>query len=229
MEIDWKCTGNVSLISFSVIYQRFVIVKFTFGTMLKIHSLCLFLTVSLLVLLLFFNSSVNKIIMDDTNNEMWSSLLLRDGNNQTILNKTVQDLWEQSLRLWDYQNEVLAFIHVVKSGGTSFEQTLSMRRHKDGCRVKCVGRHITILGNRVCPTYLYSLCGHLDWTTIIETENLGIQFKELFLISMWHKEGRKQRITGWVTKHSVSLYKIWIHWWKVDRFGLMDRLVQSNK
>ena len=112
----------------------------------------------------------------------WNNLLLRDTEGRVVLNKTIQNMWEGPLRKWDYKQEILAFIHIAKSGGTSFEVSLLKSTHPDGCTIKCV-KYITELGNRNCPAVLRTLCQrHFDWTTIEELEDHGIRVAPLVIL-----------------------------------------------
>ena len=98
--------------------------------MLKTCRYCL-LFVSLFLIIVVKLISLNR--SENTKADIWMRLLLRDRNGDIILNKSIQDLRQQPLKQWNYQHEVLAFIHIVKSGGTPFDSTLSVSKHKHAC------------------------------------------------------------------------------------------------
>ena len=115
--------------------------------------------------------------------EKWNNLLLLDNLGQVVLNKSIQHLWEQPLKKWDHMREILAFIHIVKSGGTSFESTISLT--EDDCRLRCVDKHagqLTSSRDRICPSLLPVLCGHFDWSTIDDLEQVGNQVAPIVLL-----------------------------------------------
>ena len=90
-------------------------------------------------------------------------IVLKDTKGHAILNKSIKTLWEQPLRIWDYRNEMLTHIHIVKTSGTSFDYSLLKSLHKDGCGITCPVPNkfkifIQQLGNRICPTMLNSYC-----------------------------------------------------------------------
>ena len=117
--------------------------------------------------------------------EKWNNLLVLDDHGQVVLNKSIQYLWEQPLKKWDHTHETLAFIHVVKSGGTSFESTISLSRTEDGCRLRCSDKHSgprNSSRHRTCPRLLPVLCSHFDWTIIDEMEQIGNQVAPIILL-----------------------------------------------
>ena len=117
--------------------------------------------------------------------EKWNNLLLLNDRGQPVLNKSIQYLWEQPLKKWDHMHEILAFIHIVKSGGTSFESTISLSRTKDDCRLRCIDKHSGLQTwslDRACPALLPVLCGHFDWTTIDAMEQMGNQVAPVVLL-----------------------------------------------
>ena len=117
--------------------------------------------------------------------EKWNNLILLDDRGQVVLNKSIQQLWEQPLKKWDHQHEILAFIHIVKSGGTSFESTISLSRTEEACRLRCVDEHTglrTSSRNIICQRLLPVLCGHFDWTTVDEMEQMGNQVAPIVLL-----------------------------------------------
>ena len=121
-------------------------------------------------------------VTKDPNALIWNKLLLLDTNGNVILNKSIQELWQQPLSQWDYKNEILAFLHIVKSGGTSFDASLYRSVHEAECRIEC-RKYITTLENRTCPSYLPTLCkSHFDWTTIEEMEHDRIKMAPLMML-----------------------------------------------
>ena len=110
------------------------------------------------------------------------NILLKDRIGQLILNKSVKHLWQQPLRKWNYQNEMLKFIHIVKSGGTSFDESLTSSRHKDGCDLQCKPGYEKLL-NRTCPSTLDTWCHeHFDWTEVEKVESHGIKTAPVVLL-----------------------------------------------
>ena len=134
-----------------------------------------FLSITLVLIFYFcFNLVSNKNILkyaefmaETTDVKTFSdNILLKDRNGHIILNKSVKHLWQQPLKKWNYQNEMLMVIHVPKSSGTSFRTSLTHSRHKDGCDLKCKPRYEPVQ-NRTCPSTLYSWCKlHFDWTQV---------------------------------------------------------------
>ena len=120
----------------------------------------------------------NDKVEDDTSD----LVILRDLNGNILLNKSVGHLWQQPLRRWNHEKEILSFIHVEKCGGTSFFGSLKRSRLDGGCTLKCQ-REIFELGNRTCPDNLLSLCGsHFDWSRLIKTEKRGIKTAAVILL-----------------------------------------------
>ena len=101
------------------------------------------------------------------------NILLKDRNGQVVLNKSVKHLWHQPLKKWNYQDEMLMFIHVPKCSGTSFSNSLMRSKHKDGCKIKCNPGYEQIQ-NRTCPSTLDTWCWrHFDWTEVEKMESYG--------------------------------------------------------
>ena len=109
------------------------------------------------------------------------AIVPKDTKGHIILNKSIKALWQEPLRLWDYKNEMLTHIHIVKTSGTSFDYSLLKSLHKDGCGITCPVPNkfkifILQLGNGTCPSVLNSYCcNHFDWTQVKELEESGIQ------------------------------------------------------
>ena len=109
-------------------------------------------------------------------------LTVRNASGHIILKRTIEDLWHQPLRKWDYKEEILSFIHIEKCGGTSFYGGLKRSSLKNGCGLKCT-RKIHKLENRTCPTKLTSLCGsHFDWSHLHHLENVGLKSATVIFI-----------------------------------------------
>ena len=117
---------------------------------------------------------VNEFMTGTIATETFSdNILLKDINGHVILNKSVKYLWQQPLKKWNYQNEMLMFIHVPKCSGTSFSRSLMRSKHKDGCKIKCKPGYEQIQ-NRTCPSTLTSWCfKHFDWTEVEKVESYG--------------------------------------------------------
>ena len=149
------------------------------------------LTVFFFIVVIFYHSiSFNREWLETNSkrkiqHEKWNHLLLMDDRGQPVLDKNIQYLWEQPLKKWDHRHEILAFIHVVKSGGTSLESTISLSRTNDDCRLRCIDKHTGFQNrplNRTCPGLLPVLCGHFDWTTIDALEQMGNQVAPIVLL-----------------------------------------------
>ena len=125
---------------------------------------------------------LSKKLQSNESEYVWNNLILRDREGRVVVNMNIQPLWEEPFRIWKYKQEVLAFIHIVKSGGTSFDVSLLKSTHQDGCSIKCQN-YVTELGNRTCPTVLSTLCKrHFDWTAIEELENHKIQVAPIVIL-----------------------------------------------
>ena len=110
------------------------------------------------------------------------NILLKDRIGHVIFNKSVKHLWQQPLKKWNYQNEMLMFIHIVKSGGTSFDESLINNRHEDGCNLRCKPSY-EAFWNRTCPSALDSWCSeHFDWTEVEKVESHGIKTAPVVLL-----------------------------------------------
>ena len=110
------------------------------------------------------------------------NILLKDRNGQVVLNKSVKYLWQQPLKKWNYQNEMLMFIHVPKCSGTSFSKSLMRSTHKDGCHIKCKPGYEEIQ-NRTCPSTLNSWCfKHFDWTEVEKVESYGTKTAPIVIL-----------------------------------------------
>ena len=127
--------------------------------------------------------SQQELLKNDKVEDVTSDLvILRDLNGNILLYKSVGHLWQQPLRRWNHEKEILSFIHVEKCGGTSFFGSLKRSRLDGGCTLKC-RRKIFELGNRTCPNNLLSLCGsHFDWSRLIQTEKRGVKTAAVILL-----------------------------------------------
>ncbi len=95
---------------------------------------------------------------DDSKN---LKLFKEDGEH--ILNLDISDYFDQPLKIWDYRNEAIAFMHIGKSGGTSFDRALLTSKHKDGCRLH-VAKTLDPVRNITCPRSVQCMCErHYDW------------------------------------------------------------------
>ena len=106
-------------------------------------------------------------------------------NGTRILKKDVTEYWNQPLKKWYPTEEVLAFIHIGKAGGTSLDDALAGSVLTEGhCRMKCV-RWTNGLNAEIdhCPRVEPFICGrHFDWTLITEAENKGHRIAPIVLL-----------------------------------------------
>ena len=127
----------------------------------------------------FVNGSLKETIDLETFSQ---NILLKNRNGQLILNKSVKHLWQQPLRKWNYQNEMLMYIHVPKCSGTSFSKSLMHSRHKDGCNLECKCEYEKVQ-NRTCPSTLNSWCWkHFDWTEVEKVESCGTKTAPIVIL-----------------------------------------------
>ncbi len=83
--------------------------------------------------------------LDDSKN-----LKLYTEDGEKIFNLDVTQYFNQPLKMWDYRNEAIAFMHIGKSGGTSLDRALLTSKHKDGCKLK-VAKTLDPVRNLTCP------------------------------------------------------------------------------
>ncbi len=98
-------------------------------------------------------------------------------NGTLILQKNVSEAWDQPLRKWRPEEEILTFMHICKSGGTSLKSLLlNSMLNGTQCRMKCV-RSIPELmkaqRNRKCPRLVCDK--HFDWSLVAEGEQSGFK------------------------------------------------------
>ena len=64
-------------------------------------------------------------------------ITLRDKNGKIVIERSVNKL-NDPIRKWNPREEVLAFIHIVKTGGTSFLEALENSvLEENNCKMKC--------------------------------------------------------------------------------------------
>ena len=148
------------------------------------------------------------------------NILLKDRNGQLILNKSVKHLWQQPLRKWNYQNEMLMYIHVPKSSGTSFVYTLKHSRHKDGCDLKCNCKYEKIQ-NRTCPSTLNSWCWkHFGWTEIEKVQSYGTKTAPVVIL--------RDPIERFVSNFHYSKNRFYSSHWKIRNQTLSEYLTDPE-
>ncbi len=90
----------------------------------------------------------------------------------------------QPLRKWNPKEEVLTFIHIGKSSGTSFYSAL-LKNKVNGCPVKCVQSIAGLKAAKTrlaCPHMKPVIClKHFDWTMVTEGEQNGYKMAPLIL------------------------------------------------
>ena len=60
---------------------------------------------------------------------------MRDIHGDIVLDKYVGHHWNQPLRIWNCSEELLAVIHISKTGGTSFIESLANSVQNHNCIV----------------------------------------------------------------------------------------------
>ena len=111
--------------------------------------------------------------VDSNNNGI--VITLRDKNGSLILNKSLDRLTDR-LGKWNPREEILAFIHIGKSGGTSFDKALKMSvLQENQCKMKRSKKLQDLKKSQDnCPEIKSILCGkHFDWTPIDAAEKEG--------------------------------------------------------
>lgn len=111
------------------------------------------------------------------------NLVFINQNGLININKTIlTDYLLNSLKQWNVKNEPLAFMHIGKSGGTSFRGGLLNAKHDLGCRLKGT-TDINIWVNYSCPGQIPCVCNsHYDWTVIQKLKSKGMTVKVLTLL-----------------------------------------------
>ena len=111
---------------------------------------------------------------------------LRDIHGNIILNKIANKNWNEPLIKWKPREELLAFVHIGKSGGTSMEKSLRKSiLMENNCAMQCIN-HTTAAelkkGQPNCPEIKPMLCrNHFDWTAIKTGEEQGHKMAPIIL------------------------------------------------
>ena len=109
-------------------------------------------------------------------------IVLKDKDGHVILEKRIDKLWQQPLHKWNYRKEVLFFMHIVKSSGTSLGHSLRQSYHNDGCHVSCT-HSFKQLANQTCASDLKVHCGgHFDWGQVDKLEEAELKTAPITLI-----------------------------------------------
>ena len=119
------------------------------------------------------------------NNNNKNLITVRDKAANVVLSRSTDKLNEPFGR-WKPREEVLAFIHIGKAGGTSFDTALhESTLQENQCRMKCSQnwRQFKIHVNQTnCPEIKSMICGeHFDWTTIDVGKKYGYKMVPLIL------------------------------------------------
>ena len=144
--------------------------------------MCIFLS-SLLTIYFILLSYTN--FTENTHFKNAFILVVNDISGNNILTQDVSNYWNKPLRIWKYQKEILAHLHITKSSGSSFRATLRASNLSNGCKIQCVGKKINKLKEitKKCPGKLPSLCGrHFDWSLIDKVEKKGYQVAPLLIL-----------------------------------------------
>ena len=110
---------------------------------------------------------------------------LDDINGNSVLRKIQNKNWNEPPIKWNPREEVLAFIHIGKSGGTSMEK--SLRKGvlvENNCMMKCSNYIKQLQKDQPnCPGIKPMLChGHFDWTAIQRGEEQGHKMAPIILL-----------------------------------------------
>ena len=109
-------------------------------------------------------------------------IVLKDIDGHVILEKKIDKLWQQPLHEWNYRKEVLFFMHIVKSSGTSLGHALRQSYHRNGCHVTCTHSFIQ-LATQTCESDFKVHCGgHFDWGQVDKLEEAGMKTAPIALI-----------------------------------------------
>ena len=110
-------------------------------------------------------------------------ITLRDKAGNVILSRSANKLSEP-LRKWKPREEVLAFIHIGKAGGSSFETALKESiLEENQCRMKCARNLEQLKMNQPnCSEIKSLLCyAHFDWTAIDAAKKDGHKMAPVIL------------------------------------------------
>ena len=109
----------------------------------------------------------------NTSSEFYVRLVVRDRNGAIVLNKDVTEHWNKPLRLWNCSNELLIFLHIPKSGGTSLREALKTslgNKTSFTCNLQHVNTEKVFISQKRkedCLRMSPSDCAsHFDWRTI---------------------------------------------------------------
>ena len=126
---------------------------------------------------------VNLLDFDEITNNNENLITVRDIAGNIILSRSTDKLREP-LGRWKPREEVLAFIHIGKAGGTSFERALKESTLKENqCRMKCSQNLEQLKINQPkCPEIKPMLChDHFDWTAIDAAKKGGYKMAPVIL------------------------------------------------
>ena len=121
-------------------------------------------------------------IYNDKNME--NVITLRDKKGKIILRRTPDLILNETLRKMNPREESLAFIHIGKAGGTSFEAALHGSVLKEnGCKLYCSKRLNQLRSNQSrCSKVRPMLCfKHFDWSVIKRAEKKGFKMAPVIL------------------------------------------------
>ena len=104
-------------------------------------------------------------------------------NGDVQVNKTALcNHLKNSLRKWDYENEIIAFMHIGKNGGTSFRSGLMKAPQDSGCKLKGTN-NVMKQETHKCPGSVPCVCNkHYDWTVIDDLESRKVKVASLALL-----------------------------------------------
>ena len=127
--------------------------------------------------------NVNLVYFEEIHNNDKKMITLQDKLGNVILSRSTDKLGEP-LGKWKPREEVLAFIHIGKAGGTSFETALKESTLQENqCRMKCSQNLEQLKINQPkCPEIKPMLChDHFDWTAIDAAKKAGYKMAPVIL------------------------------------------------
>ena len=88
------------------------------------------------------------------------------------------------LKQWNFEEEILTFMHIGKAGGTSFRRGLIKATHDQNCSVRLSPPVVQKLSwTATCPGVMPCPCiQHFDWTYMNNMETQGQQVAPLVMI-----------------------------------------------
>ncbi len=130
-------------------------------------------------------------------NKSWSSyqsikdgrLVLTSYDGQIVLNKSIgqylpifspshKNASSQLLKQWDSKQEILAFMHIGKNGGTSLRNALLGAQHTSGFKLQNLGGV-----PRKVPNAPSCACSkHYDWSYIQDIQKQGVKVAPLVML-----------------------------------------------